>query len=84
MGKHLRIGIAKPRKVIDPTGVGDAYRAGIITGMTCGFGWELIGQIAATAASFAIEEYGTQNHYFTLEEFNARLKKAFDQEVSFE
>ena len=83
-GTSIKIGIAKPREVADPTGVGDAYRAGIITGMTCGFDWELTGQIAATIASFAIEEYGTQRHYFELEEFNTRLKKAFDKEVHLE
>jgi len=83
-GNKITIGIAKPREVVDPTGCGDAYRAGIITGMTCGFDWELIGQIAATAASFAIEEYGTQNHYFELEEFNTRLKKQFGAELNLE
>lgn len=83
-GKHINIGIAIPREIKDPTGVGDAYRAGIITGMSCGFGWELTGQVAATAASFAIEEYGTQNHYFEPAEFNERLKKNFGQEINFE
>lgn len=84
LGKHTHIGIAKPKEVVDPTGVGDAYRAGIISGMICGFDWKLTGQMAATIASFAIEEYGTQNHYFELEEFNERLKKAFNKEVNLE
>lgn len=83
-GKHIHIGVATPRGVVDPTGVGDAYRAGIVTGMACAFDWELTGQIAATLASYAIEEYGTQNHYFELEEFNERLKRDFDKEVNFE
>lgn len=83
-GNKLKIGIAKPRAEVDPTGCGDAYRAGIITGMTCGFDWELNGQIAATLASFAVEEYGTQNHYFELEEFNVRLKKNFGKELNLE
>lgn len=83
-GELIRIGIATPKAIKDPTGVGDAYRAGIITGMTCMFDWELTGQIAATIASFAIEEYGTQNHYFEPAEFSMRLKRDFDKEVNFE
>ena len=83
-GNILKIGIAKPCDVVDPTGAGDAYRAGIATGITCGFDMELTGQIAATIASFAVEEFGTQNHYFELEEFNARLQKNFGKELHFE
>ncbi|MBT6068469.1 carbohydrate kinase family protein [Candidatus Peregrinibacteria bacterium] len=83
-GNLFKIGIATPRKVVDPTGCGDAYRAGIVTGMRCGFGWELTGQMAATIASYAVEEFGTQNHYFELEEFNTRLKKNFNAELNLE
>ncbi len=83
-GNKIKIGVAKPRKVLDPTGAGDAYRAGIITGMSCGFDWELTGEIGATVASFAVEEYGTQNHHFELEDLNARLKKYFGKELNLE
>jgi adenosine kinase len=61
----------------DPTGVGDAYRAGIIKGYLLKLPWKVIGQMGALAATYALEEYGTQNHRYTLDEFRARYAERF-------
>lgn len=63
-GKRIKIGIAKPKKVVDPTGAGDAYRAGLVKGIISGLDLKRSAQLGATAAAFAVEKYGTQNHKF--------------------
>ena len=67
----------KPRQIADPTGVGDAYRAGIIKGMLLDLPWEITGRMASLAATYVIEYYGTQNHQYTLEEFVERYREEF-------
>ncbi len=62
---------------VDPTGVGDAYRAGLIRGLALGMPWETIGRIAALAATYVIENHGTQNHHYTREEFAQRYRTHF-------
>jgi adenosine kinase len=66
-----------PEILAEPTGVGDAYRAGIIAGMLRGFPWETTGRIAALAATYVLEQFGTQNHAYTLDQFVARYRRAF-------
>ncbi len=61
----------------DPTGVGDAYRAGLIKGYLKGLPWIVAGQLGALAATYALEEFGTQNHRYTLEEFSTRFSSLF-------
>lgn len=70
--EKTQIGIVKIKKFVDPTGAGDSYIAGFIAGYTGNKSLKESGQMGATAASFAIEHYGTQNHKFTLEEFKKR------------
>jgi adenosine kinase len=67
-----------PKAVVDPTGCGDAYRAGLLYGLMHDMDWETTGRIAALMGAYKIEQAGTQNHYFTQEEFAARFKRAFD------
>ena len=67
-------------KVVDPTGVGDAFRAGLLKGMAWGFDWPLSGRIGALAAAYVLEQHGTQNHHYTLAEFVARFRTAFDDQ----
>lgn len=69
--------IAQPKRVIDPTGAGDAYRAGVILGMVRHWPDELAGQVAALCATYAIEHYGTQEHTFTHQQFKQRFRKTF-------
>lgn len=110
-GKRIKIGIAKPKRVLDPTGAGDAYRAGLLKGLVLGYdlpstnshsfrdwvfgkkrnikseelvlGIRTCGQLAATVASFAVEEYGTQKHRFNLEIIANRYRRNFNDNLSF-
>lgn len=72
-GCETRIPAATPRQVVDPTGAGDAYRAGLIRGLVQGRDIEQSARMGSVCASFAVECYGTQDYRFTPEEFEARL-----------
>lgn len=78
-GKSFTVPIVPPRRQADPTGVGDAYRAGIIKGYLKQLPWETIGKLGSLAATYALEEYGTQNHRYSLAEFSARFCQAFGE-----
>ncbi|SMN10992.1 Sugar kinases, ribokinase family [uncultured Candidatus Thioglobus sp.] len=71
------IPIAKPKCVIDPTGCGDAYRAGLLYGIMYDIDWQQTGQIAALMGAINLEQHGTQNHTFTMDEFRTRYKENF-------
>ncbi len=71
------IPIAPAREVVDPTGGGDAYCAGLLAGMVRGWPWEVTGRVAALAATYAIEQYGPQSHCYTWDEFAARYAEHF-------
>ena len=60
-----------------PTGAGDAYRAGLLKGIVTGKDIKTVAKIGAVAAAYAIENYGTQEHHFTYEEFVGRYKSNF-------
>jgi len=75
--KVIDVPIAKPEAVLEPTGVGDAYRAGLIVGMLHGYGWETTGRIAALAAAYVIEHPGPQPKPYTLEAFVVRYRENF-------
>lgn len=62
---------------IDPTGVGDAYRAGVMKGLALGLPWEVIGRMAGLAATYVLENHGPQNHHYTREEFVQRYRTHF-------
>jgi adenosine kinase len=76
-GKCLEIPVAPARRVTDPTGCGDAYRAGLLHGLMNDLGWETTGRIAALMGAIKIEHHGTQNHRFTRAEFDARFRETF-------
>ena len=66
--------VVKANKVTDPTGAGDSYRGGLISGLVHGKDIEQCARMGSVCASFAVECYGTQEYRFTIEEFNERLK----------
>jgi adenosine kinase len=72
-----QIPTAKPDAVLEPTGVGDAYRAGLIKGLAYGYPWPVTGRIAALAAAYVIEHPGPQPRPYTLEAFVARYRENF-------
>lgn len=75
--KTYKIPAAKPLKIIDPTGCGDAWRAGFLAGLKKGFDLQICGQMGAVAAAYAIENYGSQEHKFTAKEFEERYRQNF-------
>jgi len=76
-GRTLRIPCAKPRAVVDPTGCGDAYRAGLIHGLLKGLDWETTGRTASLMGAIKIESRGPQNHVFSPAEFERRYRENF-------
>ena len=71
------IPVAKPQAVVDPTGCGDAYRAGLIHGLMHGLDWAATGRIASLLGALKVATRGTQNHRFTLAEFAVAYRAAF-------
>ena len=69
--------MAPAARVSDPTGAGDAYRSGLLKGLTHGLDVRNAARMGATCASFCVEQQGTQEHSFTLESFLARHRSAF-------
>jgi adenosine kinase len=76
-GRTLEVPCAKPRSVVDPTGCGDAYRAGLIHGLLRGLDWETTGRVASLLGAIKIESRGPQNHRFTRAEFERRFAENF-------
>ncbi|MBU0732175.1 carbohydrate kinase family protein [Patescibacteria group bacterium] len=79
--EEIKIPAVKPKKVTDPTGAGDAYRAGFIHGLTNGKDLKTCGQLGSLTATYAVEEYGTQEHFFEIDEFKNRYKESFKQDI---
>ncbi|MGR9088500.1 MAG: carbohydrate kinase family protein [Gammaproteobacteria bacterium] len=77
-GQCLEIPLAAPRALLDPTGCGDAYRAGLLYGLMNEFDWEITGRIASLMGAIKIEHNGTQNHSFDLNSFRERYRENFD------
>ena len=80
-GLVYKIKSAKPKKVVDPTGAGDAYRAGFLAGLEKGFDIKTCGQMGSVASSYAVEEYGTQEHKFTKAQFAKRYKDTYNDKI---
>jgi adenosine kinase len=76
-GREYSIPAAKPEAIKDPTGCGDAYRAGLIYGLMNDLDWETTGRIASLMGSIKIAHAGTQSHRFDMNEFKDRFRAAF-------
>ena len=76
-GRVTEIPVASVACLEDPTGCGDAYRAGLLYGLQNNLDWEVTGRVASLMGAFKIENAGTQNHSFTRDEFAARFKDTF-------
>ena len=75
--RRVDIPVATPQRIADPTGVGDAFRAGLIAGLVRGYSWEVTGRLGALAATYCLEKVGTMSHHYTLPEFAARYREQF-------
>ncbi len=76
-GKSEFIPTVKPAQVVDPTGCGDAYRAGLLYGIANEFDWATTGRLASLLGSIKIAHRGAQNHQFTREEIGERFRESF-------
>ena len=79
---RIDIPTAKPTRLTDPTGCGDAYRAGLLYGLVNKLPWETIGRIASLLGAIKIAHAGTQNHSFTRDEFAARYAAEFGTKLA--
>ncbi len=75
--RQYTIPLAKAVAMQDPTGCGDAYRAGLLYGLRHDMDWETTGRIASLMGAIKIEQNGTQNHRFSPDEFKARFAEEF-------
>lgn len=82
--ESINVDPAKPKNISDPTGAGDAYRAGFLAGYIRGFDHKICGQMGSVAAVYTVEKYGTQTHKFTLKEFKKRFFDNFNEHLRFD
>ena len=75
--ERIDIPCAKAHAVVDPTGCGDAYRAGLLHGLLHGLDWETTGRVASVMGAIKVESRGTQNHQLTREAIAARMRENF-------
>lgn len=76
-GRLIEIPVARPARLADPTGCGDAYRAGLLFGLQRGLDWPTTGRIASLMGAIKIEQHGTQNHRIGFTDFAARFRDSF-------
>jgi adenosine kinase len=77
-GAEYHIPSVPPQQIVDPTGAGDAFRAGLMRGMELGLPWDVCGRMGALAATYVLEHLGTQSHYYTPTQFVARYRQHFE------
>ncbi|WKZ37922.1 MAG: carbohydrate kinase family protein [Anaerolineales bacterium] len=75
---EVHIPTVPEEEIVDPTGVGDAFRGGFLAGYAHGFDWKLCGEIGSLSAVYCLEQRGTQNHSYTKDEFVQRFRRHFD------
>jgi len=79
--RKIKIPIAKPKNTSDPTGAGDAFRAGLLKGLSKGYPLEKTGRLAALVSVYTVEKYGTQTHQFTWTSLAKRYKDNFKEKL---
>jgi adenosine kinase len=77
-GGEVNIPVVPPQAIVDPTGVGDAFRGGFLAGYARGWDLEACGRMGTVAAAYCLEQEGPQNHTFTRAEFVARFRRHFE------
>lgn len=78
--REYKIPVYPVETIIDPTGVGDAFRGGFLRGFQEGFSWDLCGKIGSLSAAYCLEQNGTQSHQYTVGEFVKRFRLHYDDE----
>lgn len=80
-GNVFKIVASEPTQVVDPTGAGDAWRSGFVAGLERGFDLKTCAQMGSVAASYPVEQYGSQEHTYTPEQFKNRYRQTYDSLV---
>jgi adenosine kinase len=77
--RHTKTDVAAvpPHRIVDPTGVGDAFRGGLLKGLACSASYRVCAQIGSVAATYALEHLGGQSHAYTWPEFLERYEQHF-------
>ena len=78
-GGRIDVPAVPPSTIVDPTGVGDAFRGGFMKGMALGGDYPVCARMGSVAATYALEHLGGQSHAYTWEEFRARYESHFGQ-----
>ncbi len=78
-GDDMRVPAVEVREVVDPTGAGDAFRAGVLKGFVTGRDIVTAAKMGSVAAAYAVERYGTQEHSYSYEDFLERCRAAFGE-----
>ncbi len=83
-GRNERIAIpaVTPDAIMDPTGIGDAFRSGLIKGLALGLPWEACGRLGSLAATYVLETMGPQTHHYSVAEFVARYRSVFGDDAA--
>jgi adenosine kinase len=80
-GSTLEIASVQAREVVDPTGCGDAFRAGLLYGLAAGFDWPTTGRLASLLGAIKIASRGGQNHRFTRDDIAQRYRDAYGSPI---
>ncbi len=75
--RTIEVPAVPPRRIEDPTGVGDAFRGGFMKGLAAGADYEVCGRMGSVAATYALEHLGGSSHAYTFDEFKARYEEQF-------
>lgn len=78
-GRHVKIPAVPAEPLIEPTGGGDAYRAGLFKGLALGLSLEIAGRMGSVAATYAVERHGSQEHTYSPAQFVDRFEAAFPE-----
>ena len=76
-GERIDIAAIPPHRIVDPTGVGDAYRGGLMKGMALRLPYQTCARMGSVAAAYALEHLGGQSHSYTFDEFTRRFEQHF-------
>jgi adenosine kinase len=75
--ERIEVQAVPPSRVVDPTGVGDAFRGGFMKGMAAGADYRTCARLGSVAATYALEHLGGQSHAYTWQEFKTRYEAHF-------
>ena len=75
--RHVSVPAVAPHRIVDPTGVGDAFRGGLLKGLAIDAPLEVCCRLGSVAATYALEHLGGQSHAYTWDEFQGRYREQF-------